>query len=83
MATITLLILYLKISENQKNIWKSWEAKVKDLENIISTLEKENLECNTNLKDYKTKYENLEIKVKDLENTISSLEKKNQNATLI
>ena len=76
-ATITLLILYLKISENQKNILKSWEAKVKDLENTISSLKKENLECNTNLKDYKTKYENLEIKVKDLENTISTLEKEN------
>ena len=36
-ATITLLILYLKISENQKNILKSWEVKVKDLENTIFT----------------------------------------------
>ena len=86
-TTITLLILYLK-NDNSLKIYK---AKVKDLEilienlkNRISILEKENLECNASLNDYKTKLGTCEIKVNDLEllienlkNRISILEKEN------
>ena len=80
-TSITLLILYLKILKNQNNnSLKICEAKVKDLEllietlsNRISILEKENLECNNNLNDYKTKYETCEVKVNDLESTIETL----------
>ena len=80
-ATIILLILYLKLSKNQKNSLENCEAKVnkleilsKNLQNKISYLKKENSEL-TNSNNYKTKYQNLETKFNETENsqnTISS-----------
>ena len=78
-ATIILLILYLKLSKNQKNSLENCEAKVnkleilsKNLQNKISYLKKENSEL-TNSNNYKTKYQNLETKFNETENSQNTI----------